>query len=453
MVEADTQQASDGSRSHSRVQYRRHRLAAMAARAGVASSSTTLSPRVAQGASNIRGEQRGKKRKYPCLSMPLFRSPLSRMLVSPRIQLPGIQLRSPLVGHRKSPYAERRMLHIDLNVEVEEENADPEERGLDSGIDQVHQENAQNCFDADDDVPVALEDEEIGVDPGQENIQPWFDPFFDSDVDDVVPVPQENTRKNVMPDNDKRRAMFDSMHVKARKGYLKGHESKEVSAQFSVPVRTVQRIWKKGKSCLDQGIPVDVESGRSRCGRKKMVVDVSRLEDSSILSRTTIQDVATQLGVSKSKVYIMKKEGAIKRVSSSFDPHLTDQDKIDRLRWCLEMLDPRTVPHNPVFKPLFDYIFIDEKWFNITRKTVRYYAAPIAARCIRTVQNKNFGCVWLQATLCHSLPRLRLGKFDNCLVVATVVARFPSNKLGPTCQWLKKVWQDSLRLSKLWLTI
>lgn len=452
-MEADTQQASDGSRSHSRVQYRRHRLAAMAARAGVASSSTTLSPRVAQGASNIRGEQRGKKRKYPCLSMPLFRSPLSRMLVSPRIQLPGIQLRSPLVGHRKSPYAERRMLHIDLNVEVEEENADPEERGLDSGIDQVHQENAQNCFDADDDVPVALEDEEIGVDPGQENIQPWFDPFFDSDVDDVVPVPQENTRKNVMPDNDKRRAMFDSMHVKARKGYLKGHESKEVSAQFSVPVRTVQRIWKKGKSCLDQGIPVDVESGRSRCGRKKMVVDVSRLEDSSILSRTTIQDVATQLGVSKSKVYIMKKEGAIKRVSSSFDPHLTDQDKIDRLRWCLEMLDPRTVPHNPVFKPLFDYIFIDEKWFNITRKTVRYYAAPIAARCIRTVQNKNFGCVWLQATLCHSLPRLRLGKFDNCLVVATVVARFPSNKLGPTCQWLKKVWQDSLRLSKLWLTI
>lgn len=52
------------------------------------------------------------------------------------------------------------MLHIDLNMEVEEENADPEERGLDSGIDQVHQENAQNCFDADDDVPVALEDED-----------------------------------------------------------------------------------------------------------------------------------------------------------------------------------------------------------------------------------------------------------------------------------------------------
>ncbi|BAH94817.1 Os10g0339101 [Oryza sativa Japonica Group] len=46
VAEADTQQASDGSRSHSRVQDRLHRLAAMAARAGVASSSATLSPRL-----------------------------------------------------------------------------------------------------------------------------------------------------------------------------------------------------------------------------------------------------------------------------------------------------------------------------------------------------------------------------------------------------------------------
>uniref|UniRef100_A0A0E0LZN0 Uncharacterized protein n=1 Tax=Oryza punctata TaxID=4537 RepID=A0A0E0LZN0_ORYPU len=45
VAEADTQQASDGSRSHNRVQDRLHRLAAMAAQVDVASSSMTLSPR------------------------------------------------------------------------------------------------------------------------------------------------------------------------------------------------------------------------------------------------------------------------------------------------------------------------------------------------------------------------------------------------------------------------
>nr|ABF93607.1 transposon protein, putative, Mariner sub-class [Oryza sativa Japonica Group] len=382
--------------------------------AAAASSSTALSPRVTLDGSNV-GGKRGKKRKSPCVAMPFFRTPLSRMLLSP-----SIRIRSPSIQQRTSPSAtthgicqgrEQRTMDIDLNLEPGDTYAaiDPGEAGFDHSAATDAQGNGEAGFDhsaatdaqgngeagfdpfdsnADDDVLVTLE--EIGVDPGQENVQPQFDPFFDSDVDDAILVPQENTHKNVVLDNDKQRAIFDAMLVKARKGYLKGHESKEVSAKFSVPIRTVQRIWKKGKSCLDQGISVDVASGRSRCGRKKKVVDVSCLEDISILSRTTIQDVATQLGVSTSKVYRMKKEGAIKRVSSSLDPHLTDQHKIDRLKWCIEMLDPRSVPHNLVFKPLFDFIFIDEKWFNITRKTVRYYVAPTASRRIRTIQNKNF---------------------------------------------------------------
>ncbi|XP_025876903.2 uncharacterized protein [Oryza sativa Japonica Group] len=369
--------------------------------------------------------------------MPFFRTPLSRMLLSP-----SIRIRSPSIQQRTSPSAtthgicqgrEQRTMDIDLNLEPGDTYAatDPGEAGFDHSAATDAQGNGEAGFDhsaatdaqgngeagfdpfdsnADDDVLVTLE--EIGVDPGQENVQPQFDPFFDSDVDDAILVPQENTHKNVVLDNDKRRAIFDAMLVKARKGYLKGHESKEVSAKFSVPIRTVQRIWKKGKSCLDQGISVDVASGRSRCGRKKKVVDVSCLEDISILSRTTIQDVATQLGVSTSKVYRMKKEGAIKRVSSSLDPYLTDQNKIDRLKWCIEMLDPRSVPHNLVFKPLFDFIFIDEKWFNITRKTVRYYAAPTASRRIRTIQNKNF---IPKIMILTALARPRFDSNGNCI--------------------------------------
>jgi hypothetical protein len=90
------------------------------------------------------------------------------------------------------------------------------------------------------------------------------------------------------------------------------------------------------------------------------VVDISRLQDIPLSSSTTIEDVAKHLGVSKAKVHIMKHEGMIKHVSNTIKPYLTDKNKKDRLKWCLSMLDPRSVPNDPVFKGLFNYVFIDE---------------------------------------------------------------------------------------------
>lgn len=53
------------------------------------------------------------------------------------------------------------------------------------------------------------------------------------------------------------------------------------------------------------------------------------------------------------------------------------------------MLDP-SVPNDPVFKGLFDYVFIDEKWFYITRKALRYYIVPGEEQPTRTCKNKNY---------------------------------------------------------------
>jgi hypothetical protein len=39
------------------------------------------------------------------------------------------------------------------------------------------------------------------------------------------------------------------------------------------------------------------------------------------------------------------------------------------------MLEPRSIPHDPTFHGLFNYVYIDEKWFNITENTLRYYTA------------------------------------------------------------------------------
>ena len=54
------------------------------------------------------------------------------------------------------------------------------------------------------------------------------------------------------------------------------------------------------------------------------------------------------------------------------------------------MLDPNSIPHDPVFRGLFDYVFIDEKWYYITRKSSRYYTVPGEEQPTRTCKNKNY---------------------------------------------------------------
>ncbi|WVZ96972.1 hypothetical protein U9M48_042547 [Paspalum notatum var. saurae] len=136
--------------------------------------------------------------------------------------------------------------------------------------------------------------------------------------------------------NEKRRQIFDSLLAKATNGEMIGHETTEVSAEF-------------------------------------------------LSSRTTIADVATHFGVSKAKIHSMKREGVIKRVSNTLKPYLTEKNKKDQLKWCLSMLDPLSLPHDPEFKGLFDHVVIDEKWWFITRKTERYYTAPGEVEPTRTI--------------------------------------------------------------------
>ncbi|CAO2200815.1 unnamed protein product [Urochloa humidicola] len=223
-------------------EYRLARLSAMAARASAASSSrASTSPRcrrhrhegscspsiraVEEGVLNVEeGGQRSKKRKSPCAIMPLF--PLSKMVLSPRIQLSGACLRSPSVRHGASPstltfitpFGEGQRVEgeIDLNVALE-----------DSGVDSIGPENEDDTVDQEN----GTGDDPIGQDIGT--------------GDD--PLGQENARNNLLVPDEKRRAIFEALLGRAKNGNLKAGETKDVSIQFSVPIRTVQRIWKKGK--------------------------------------------------------------------------------------------------------------------------------------------------------------------------------------------------------------
>jgi hypothetical protein len=57
----------------------------------------------------------------------------------------------------------------------------------------------------------------------------------------------------------------------------------------------------------------------------------------------------------------MKRDGTIKHVSNSIKLYLTEKKKKEWLKWCLLMIDPVSVPHEPMFKDMFDHVVIDEK--------------------------------------------------------------------------------------------
>ncbi|GJN30451.1 hypothetical protein PR202_gb18759 [Eleusine coracana subsp. coracana] len=142
------------------------------------------------------------------------------------------------------------------------------------------------------------------------------------------------------------------------------HDTREVAAQFGLGIQTVQRLWKGGKIQFAQGIPISVASKKKgKVGRKPVQINLEALRNIDLKDRMTIEDVAKHLGCCVSTVQKYLKQGLIRRHSNSIKPFLTDANKKVRLQFCVDMLDPDSLPDDPRFQDLFDHIYIDEKCF------------------------------------------------------------------------------------------
>jgi transposase-like protein len=122
---------------------------------------------------------------------------------------------------------------------------------------------------------------------------------------------------------------------------------------------------------------------------KKKQIDISDVLSVPLHRRRTIRSLATALGVKKSTLHRWFKQGLLRRHSSTLKPLLRDENKKERLRWCLSMLDERTLPNEPMFREMKNIIHMDEKWFNNTSKYTTYYMLPEEDDPHRTVRNKN----------------------------------------------------------------
>ncbi|XP_018461805.1 uncharacterized protein LOC108832853 [Raphanus sativus] len=170
--------------------------------------------------------------------------------------------------------------------------------------------------------------------------------------------------------NGERWEIYHALLARSINGKLKEYHTTEVSNLFSVPLQTVQKIWRRAKN-TPNGEAVDVSHKRKgNCGRKKTHVDLSRIVDVPLCRRKTLRSLTASLDVSCTSLFRCLKDGLIKRHTNAIKPSLTENTMRVRLEFCISMLDRSTMPDHPKFNAMQDVVHIDEKCIYMTKKTV-----------------------------------------------------------------------------------
>ena len=175
---------------------------------------------------------------------------------------------------------------------------------------------------------------------------------------------EDNHRRKEMS-KELRKQVYQALLARSKLGKLGKKDTQLVADQFGLHILTVQRLWKRGKTQLANFVPVVVSSlKKGRVGRKSIPVDLEALRNIPLKERMTIEDVCAK-------------------------PFLTEANKRFRLKWCFDMIK-RGLDGDPRFKDIFDFVFMDEKWFYLSQKSEKYYLLPEEDDPHRTCKNKNY---------------------------------------------------------------
>ena len=136
-----------------------------------------------------------------------------------------------------------------------------------------------------------------------------------------------------------RKQVYQVLLCKSNDGILHKKDTASVAAQFDLNIRTVQRVWNRGKTQLRNSFPVVVDSlKKGRVGRKAIPVDLDALRNIPLQERMTIEDVCAKLNLSKWKIQRYLKKGLLRLHSSSIKSYFTEANKRSRLKWCVDMI-------------------------------------------------------------------------------------------------------------------
>ncbi|KAI5419637.1 uncharacterized protein LOC127137097 [Lathyrus oleraceus] len=206
-------------------------------------------------------------------------------------------------------------------------------------------------------------------------------------ADENESVISESSKKRGFLNNEDRKAICQILLCSSdANGNLIGTGVVErVAASYNVHRSVIYRIWKQLK---DTG---NVCHNRTQnCGRKRVQLDLELMRQVPLSKRSTYRSLACALNIPKTSLVRLHKVGVIRRHTNTLKPYLKEDNMIARLRFCLSMIDKNSLPHDPKFISMHNIVFIDEKWFYITRNKVTNYLHVDEEEPHRTCKSKNF---------------------------------------------------------------
>jgi hypothetical protein len=161
-------------------------------------------------------------------------------------------------------------------------------------------------------------------------------------------------------------------------GKLKYGVLRQIADMLDRKYPTVAGFYRKVKG---SELPIDelIQSARHKCGspckydREELIALIKALP---VTERQCIRDIAFRIGCGPKLVFVLCKSGALRRTVSSIRPHLKDRHKQARLQYSLSNAWWCPFASQWYFRNFHDVIFMDEKWFYITRVRNVYYLTP-----------------------------------------------------------------------------
>ena len=172
--------------------------------------------------------------------------------------------------------------------------------------------------------------------------------------------PQERKIRRWLSDKE-RYAVYIALHAKSKGGRLEKDTTKKVAEYFNVGIQVIQRIWKHAREQVALGLKVDVDNRKTRrCGPNKMEIDLSKIATIPLNRRSNLRSLANSLGVSIATVLQKFMLGMIRRHSNTLKPYLREENKRERVKFCISMLELGDI--EPRFMTMHNIVHIDEKW-------------------------------------------------------------------------------------------
>ena len=159
---------------------------------------------------------------------------------------------------------------------------------------------------------------------------------------EMVTTHTVNTKKKNLT-NEQRQGVLHFLLERLNGEQLQLNAINDAAAKFDVSRLTISRIWKRARSSIDRGdVCIDVSSrkaGRSGRKRKDWSENLDKMKDIPLAQRGTLRSLSYAIEIPKTTLIALLREKALKRVSSTVKPLLTEENKKARLEFCLKHVE------------------------------------------------------------------------------------------------------------------